>query len=198
MNFLSVFQKRNKLPNADNDKLTNGDNQMDKLTLDSAREQIAAQATEIQGLQSRIAEFETNSFFTDLRISRTETNGTVVFASGVLEKLTTDLTTLTAEKTDWEAEKVTLTAAATQAATDLAAAQAQVADLSKKDMNADLRAAERLAGLNGKPLQIAGNQEPDVSLTEISLKADAANAAGNTVEANRLYKLYETRKSGKS
>lgn len=131
MNWLDGFRKRN--------RLTADDNQMDKLTLDSAREQIAAQATEIQGLQARITEFEGTTQTKDLELAT----------------LRTDLSAIQAEKVAWEAEKEKMVFAAAQVATDLTVAQAQVADLQKKDMNADIRAAERLAGLHGKPLSLS-------------------------------------------
>lgn len=174
MNWLNGWRKRN--------KLTADDNQMDKLTLDSAREQLAEQATEIQGLQTRIAEFETQ------------------LAS--LPQLQADLESAQADCLTLANDKASLLQAAEAAkenfAADLSAAQAQIADLQKKDMNADTRAAERLAGLSGKPLQISGNQEPNLSLVDISLAMDEANAKGNKAEANRLYALYQKAKSAKS
>jgi chromosome segregation ATPase len=173
MNWLNVFQKPS--------RLTKNVNQMDKLTLDSAREQIATQATEIQGLQVRIAEFETNA----------------ATATAELAQLRTDIESLRAENLTLANDKATLTESSGKLSVELVAAQAQVAELQKKDMNADMRAAERLASISGKPLAIAGNQEPNLSLVDISLAMDAANVKGDKAEVARLGKLYDKTKAGK-
>lgn len=174
MNWLNGWQKRN--------RLTAEDNQMDKLTLDSAREQIAAQATEIQGFQAKIADFETQ------------------LAS--VPKLQSDLSAAVADKAALEAEKATLISAAAAAKenfdADLSAAQAQIADLQKKDMNADNRAAERLAGLHGKPLSLSSQTGIELTPEELRKQLDTEKDPNVRFTLHKKLKATEAKEKSQS
>jgi len=184
MSFLNVFKKRH--------ELTAGEIQMsDKLTLDKARELLAAKDTEIQGLNARIAEYE-QIVMNHFQIVRVEgDDGKVIFQSKKFAELETKVAEL-------KEENETLASAFNKSQTELGAAQQRAADLEKKDNTVSARAREFLASQGGKPINLSDRGGFDGELTELQLH-QAIEAEKDPVRRKALFnKLEELEKKNKA
>ncbi len=182
MSFLNVFKKRHELTGA-------GNQMSDKLTLDKARELLAAKDTEIQGLNARLAENE--QAFQAFGILRTEADGKISFSSSRVAELETKVAALT-EETE------TLGEAFNKSQTELGAAQKRAADLEKKDNTVSARAREFLASQGGKPINLSDRGGFEGELTELQLH-QAIEAEKDPVRRKALFnKLQELEKKNKS